>query len=95
MTAPAGQAGQAGQKASRPTRSSRASVLRRLSIIAGIAFVLVLADAFYMQFSNYQKGTFNNFHLNDAATLFIAAGFLAVITLVLVGLYRRSARDQW
>jgi hypothetical protein len=84
----------ASQKTSRPTRRLQAPVLRRLTAIAAAAFVLVLADACYMKFSNYQQGTYNNFHLDDATTVFIAAGFLAIITLVLVGLSRRAARDE-
>lgn len=87
MNAPANQA------ASRPADRSQASMLRRLTIIAAVLFVLVLADAFYMQFSNYQQGTYNNFHLTDAATVFIAAGFLAIITIVLAGLSVRAARN--
>jgi hypothetical protein len=83
----------ANQQASRPVASQRASALRRLTVIAAAAFVLVLADALYMKFAAYQKGTFNNFHLTDSATVFIAAGFLAVITLALVGLSWRAGRD--
>jgi uncharacterized membrane protein YqhA len=84
----------ADQKTSRPARRPQALALRRLTVIAGVVFVLVLADALYMKFSNYQQGTYNNFHLDDATTVFIAAGFLAVITLVLVGLSRRAARIE-
>lgn len=84
----------ANQQASRPAARQQGPVLRRLTAIAAAAFVLVLADAFYMKFAAYQKGTFNNFHLTDAATVFIAAGFLAVITLVLVGLSWRASRDR-
>jgi ABC-type xylose transport system permease subunit len=82
------------QKNSSPARRPQAANLRRLTIIAAVAFVLLLADALYMKFANYQQGTYNNFHLDDATTVFIAAGFLAVITLVLVGLSRRAARDE-
>lgn len=88
MNAPASQR-QAGRTAAR----RQAPVLRRLTVIAVAAFVLVLADALYMKFTAYQKGTFNNFHLTDAATVFIAAGFLAVISLVLAGLSWRASRD--
>jgi NADH:ubiquinone oxidoreductase subunit 2 (subunit N) len=84
----------ADQKTSQPAGRLQASFLRRLTVIAAAAFILLLADALYMQFSNYQQGTFNNFHLNDAATVFIAAGFLAVITLVLLGLSWRAGRDE-
>ena len=84
----------ANQQASRPAANQQASVLRRLIVIAAAAFVLVLADALYMHFAAYQKGTVNNFGLTDSATVFIAAGFLAVITLVLVGLSWRASRDR-
>lgn len=89
MNAPAGQ-----RATSQPALSARAPALRRLTLIAAVLFVLVLADALYMQFSGYQAGTYNNFHLTDAATVFIAAGFLAVLTFVLAGLSRRAGQDR-
>jgi lysylphosphatidylglycerol synthetase-like protein (DUF2156 family) len=84
----------ANQQPSSPPARQQGPALRRLTAIAAVAFVLVLADAFYMKFAAYQQGTYNNFHLTDAATVFVAAGFLAVITLVLVGLSWRASRDR-
>lgn len=73
-------------------RRSQAVTLRRLTVVVAVLFVLALADALYMQFANYQQGTYNNFHLTDAATMFFAAGFLAVIAVALAVLARRAAR---
>ncbi len=76
--------------ASRSPAAERVVGLRRLTAVSAVLFVLVLADACYMQFSNYQSGTFNNFHLSDAATVFVAAGLLAVTTVLLGALTRRA-----
>ncbi|MBO0847340.1 MAG: hypothetical protein J2P22_18220 [Nocardioides sp.] len=65
-------------------------VFSRLAIIALVLTVLAFADATYMQVTHYQAGDVNNFKLSDAATVFVAAGFLAALTIVLFWLSRRA-----
>lgn len=70
----------------------RRSALRRLTAISAVVTVLLAVDALYMQVSGYHASTTNNFNFSDAATVFIAAGLLLLLTVVLLTLWRRAVR---
>jgi hypothetical protein len=72
---------------------SRSAALRRLSIVTAILTVLAAADALYMQLSGYHAADVNNFHMSDAATVFVAAALLLVLTVVLFVLSARAGQS--
>jgi hypothetical protein len=69
-------------------------VLRRLAIASGVLTVLAAADALYMQLSGYHAADVNNFHLSDAATVFVAAALLLCVTVALLLLAARAVRSR-
>jgi len=67
--------------------------LTRMAVISAVLTVLLAADATYMSISGYgSDSTNNNFHLSDAATVFVAAGILLLVTAALL-LVRSRASD--
>lgn len=77
-------------KAARRTLDTRV-LFSRLAIVTLVLTVLALADAIYMQVTHYQASDVNNFGLSDAGTVFVATGFLALLTIVLFVLSRRTS----
>jgi len=66
--------------------------LTRMAVISAVLTVLLAADATYMSVSGYGSDATNNFHLSDAATVFVAAGILLLVTAALL-LVRSRASD--
>jgi len=55
-----------------------------MAVISAVLTVLLAADATYMSVSGYGSDATNNFHLSDAATAFVAAGILLLVTAALL-----------
>jgi len=66
--------------------------LTRMAVISAVLTVLLAVDAMYMSVSGYGSDATNNFHLSDAATVFVAAGILLLVTAALL-LVRSRASD--
>lgn len=73
---------------------SRSAALRRLCIVSAILTVLAAGDALYMQLSGYHAADVNNFHMSDAATVFVAAALLLVLTVVLFVMSARAGQSR-
>jgi LPXTG-motif cell wall-anchored protein len=67
--------------------------LMRMAVVSAVLTVLLAADATYMSVSGYGSDSTNNFHMSDAATVFVAAGILLLVTAALL-LLRRRASDR-
>jgi len=68
--------------------------LGRLAMFGAVLTVLVAADALYMHVVGYQPDDRHRFGLSDAGEMSVAAALLAVVTLALVGLWRRAASGR-
>ena len=79
--------------ASGPGQQRRRQGLMRMAVISAVLTVLLAADATYMSVSGYGSDSTNNFHMSDAATVFVAAGLLLLVTAALL-LLRRRASDR-
>lgn len=74
-------------------RVPRRTALARLAAASAVLTVLLGADAVYLQLGRHQGGDrTNNFQLSDAGTVFIAAGLLLVLTLVVVTVWAHARR---
>jgi hypothetical protein len=72
--------------------------MKRAALVCAVVTVLLLADGIYMEASHYQPGDqdplFGNPHfiMSDGTTVLIAAGMLAVVTVVMwLAAIRRSS----
>ncbi len=72
--------------------------MRRAALVVAVLAVLLLADGLYMELTSYQPGDQNTFTgnpniiLSDGATVLIAGGALAVVSVLmwLIGVRGRT-----